>query len=265
MVRMDDIAENQSFALATIPAAPRTPSKRARALIFAYTGSQKVLALGGLMFFLIGSVLTLPFCWGLPVDLAIAVAHRHVPGVVVTAEINRSASVNRQHPTEITFSYEVDGQPFTGSCSTLDQGIIATATPEAAVDIEVARMNPKWGRLTGTTHSTFGYTVAFVLIFPIIGLTMLYFAVRSNRREIRAFRFGTPVMARVAQRGRDTSVSVNGRNPFMISWEFKVDDEIYEGKFTTMSALTMEELGQDKEIPVLYMPDNPRINTLYVA
>jgi hypothetical protein len=31
-----------------------------------------------------------------------------------------------------------------------------------------------------------------------------------------------------------------------------------------MSVLAIESLGNDEEIPVLYLPDNPRINTIYV-
>jgi hypothetical protein len=257
-------SDGNTFALATIPTAPRTPSKRARALIFAYTGSQKVLAIGGLMFFIIGSVITLPFCWGLPVDLAIAVSHRTVTATPVAVDVNESASSGGEHPRVITFNYDVDGKTFTGTCNTFDRDVIEIATRGLTSDAEVSRINPTWSRLAGTTRSTFGYSVSFVLIFPVVGLTMLYFAIRSNRREIRAFRFGTPVMARVVFRGEDASTSVNGRHPLMIKWEFMVNDEIYEGSISSMSVLAIESLGNDEEIPVLYLPDNPRINTIYV-
>ncbi len=264
MTATEWISERRAAALAAVPSAPRRPSKRARALIFAYTGTQKAMLWVGIVFSVFGSLLSLPFCWGLPVDLAIALTHRDLQGTVVDASLNRSAEIGGQHPTSITFTYEVNGRTYTGTCSTLDDQLVEAATPGARLGLEVARLNPAWARLAGTTHATFGYTVLITLIFPGIGLAFLTWAIRSNRREIRAYRRGTPILARVVYRGPNKSVKINGAHPFMVKWEFKIDDDIYEGSLSTMSLLAFEDLMEPSEVPVLYLPENPRINTLYI-
>jgi hypothetical protein len=256
---------NRSPSLISIPPVPREPSPRARRLIFAYAGAQKVLRLVGGIFFVVGVALTIPFGWGIPVDFAIALGHHEVMGTVQEADLNLNITINGRHPTEITFTYQIDDQTFTGQGNTRDRRLIEAAQPGATVPLEVARMNPAWARLRGETYSWTGYFGLFILLFPCIGGTILFFVIRSNRREIRAFRFGVPILARVVFKGRDHSVKINGQSPFEIRWEFRVDGEVYSGSLSSMSLLEMEDLMAQDELPVLYDPDKPQVNTVYIA
>ena len=110
----------------------------------------------------------------------------------------------------------------------------------------------------------FGYGALFVLLFPILGLVLAFFAVRSNRREIRAFVHGEPARAKVVFFGADRSVQINGRNPIRLSWEFRVAESIYSGSLSSMSMLALEDLGKAEEIVVLYDPADPAVNTVWV-
>src|SRR5438477_8179529 len=194
-----------TLSLGSIPPPPREPSPRARELIFRYQGGQKILLLVGAIFTAVGLALAVPFCWRVPGDLAIATRGTAQHGRVLSSEIDRSVTINGRHPTRIRFSYSVAGQRFEGESSTLDRELIQSARQDASIPIQVAGLNPQWARVAGTTRSMFGYWGIFVLLFPALGLVLLGFAVRSNRREIRAFVQGTPVPAKKVFAGPDLS------------------------------------------------------------
>jgi hypothetical protein len=250
--------------LDVIPSAPRQPGPRARKLIFAYAGSQKVLLIVGMGFLLIGLVLTIPFAWGLPVDLAIALAPQQVAATVRETQVNRNVRINGEHPTNISYQYQIGDARFDGSSSTRDERILARAQPGSIIPVEVSRLRPDWSRVAGTTYSWTGYLALLTLIFPGIGAVISVLVIRANRREIRAYRHGVPVVARVVSAGQDLTTSINGQHPFLVRWEFRVDDEIYRGKLSSMSLLAIEDLMEKQELAVLYDPQNPRINTVYL-
>ena len=76
----------------------RTPSPHARSLIFGYRGSQGGALLAGIILSIVGTILTVVFAWGVPVDLAIDLAPAQVTGRIVTAELNRNLWINHRHP-----------------------------------------------------------------------------------------------------------------------------------------------------------------------
>ena len=106
--------------------------------------------------------------------------------------------------------------------------------------------------------------MSWLVLFPIIGCWLTFYAVRSNRREIHAFRDGTAVLARVSFTGYDTSTSVNHRHPFKLGWQFDVRGKMFEGSITSMEKSELEDFAAGKEVVVLYAPENPAINTLWV-
>lgn len=252
------------LSLDSVPPPPREPSPRARELIFRYQASQGILLLCGGLFAAIGILLALPFCWNLPGDVIIAAAGREQRGRVLSRELDRSTKINGESPTLIRFTYSVDGQRYEAVSSTLDREVIRSAAPDSMIPIQVAGANPRWARMAGTTRSAFGYFGLLVLLFPAIGFLLIGFAVRSNRREIRAFVHGQPVLARVVKFGLDLSTRINRRHPFEVRWEFRVEERIYSGSLSSMSMLALEDLGKAQEIVVLYDQANPSINTAWV-
>lgn len=248
---------------ASPPPPPRTPSARARRLIFAYQGSQKVLLIIGLAFLAMGLPMALLFTWGVPVDLLLAFDHRVVTGRLLGAELDYSTTINDRHPLVIRFAYVVDGHSLEGRSSTTDYQEAGELPADLVV--EVATVAPDLARLRGTTYNSFGYVPLFTLLFPIVGAGLLFSAVRSNRREIRAFVHGRPTTARVVFAGPDTSTTINGRHPFKVEWEFRVADQVFGGSLSNMRQLELEDLSGVPEITVLYDPDDPRINTAYIS
>jgi len=252
------------LALDSVPPPPREPSPQARELIFRYQGGQQIMLIGGAIFAAFGLMFVIPFCWGLPSDVMIAAGGRAQHGRVLSRELDRSTKINGQSPTLIRFAYSVDGQRYEAESRTLDSDLIRSAAPDTTVPIQVAAVNPRWARVAGTTRSFFGYGALLVLIFPAIGFLLVGLAVRSNRRDIRAFVNGVPVAARVVRFGPDLSTRVNGRHPFQVCWEFRVEERIYSGSLSSMSMLALEDLGKAQELVVLYDPADPSINTAWV-
>ena len=99
-------------------------------------------------------------------------------------------------------------------------------------------------------------------IFSLLGISFLVVSIRNVNRKLQAFRYGEATIGEVAEVYRDTSVSVNGRSPWVIVYWFEVSGEQYEGKATTWNSTARErEAGQP--LHVLYLPDAPDHNTIY--
>jgi hypothetical protein len=250
--------------LGNVPAAPRSPSPRARALIFAYEGRQFAQLIVGVMFLVVGGGLTLLFDWRLPAELAITLGGHAATGHVSDAQIERNITVNGRHPTALTFTYDVGGVRHTGLSSTIDADVVAAAQPGADVPIEVAGLNANWARVRGTTISILGLWGLLMLLMPALGLSLLLVVVRANRREVRAFIHGQPIVARVVFAGPDPTTRVNGRHPLLVRWEFMSEGRLFEGSISSLKQLLIEPLLQREELVVLYDPQNPNINTCYV-
>jgi len=243
-----------------VPPAPRTPSPEASHLVFGYRGSQGVMLIVGIGFLVLGLALSTIFCWGLPVDAAIAVSHQESWGTIVRAETDPKVKVNGRRPTQVRFKYEAGGTQWTGESESLS----IRPGQSGPVQVEYATLNPAWGRLTGETYATFGYLGALSLLFPILGGLIAFSAVRSNRREIRAFTRGVPALARVTFRGLDHSTKVNGRHPFLMRWEFMTDKGVYKGSISSLKLVDVKAFGEADQIVVLYDPADPKANTVFV-
>lgn len=245
-----------------VPPAPRRPSPRARRLVLGYSGGQGIVLTAGMIILAVGSLLSVIFAWGLPVDVAIALSPAETTGTVLEARMNWNATFDGVHPTTVRYEYEVDGAKWRGGYDAL----VARPPTGSAIRIEYAAALPGWSRIAGTRRTGFPwFLVAFIMFFPVFGAGMIVRAVRANRREVRAFTLGRPVLARVTFRGQDESTSFNGRHPFMIRWEFRgPGGEVFEGSLTSMRLLELQAFGQADEVVVLYDPTDPRRNALYV-
>jgi hypothetical protein len=249
--------EQASFA-GHVPPAPRTPSPRARNLIFKYQGAQFVFLLVGLIFTGVGSILVTALDWGLPSDIALSFFGKADTGHVLSMHPDLYTTVNGVHPTIIRFGY---GDTVDES-STRDYDILQHAIVGADIPIEVFG---HWARVRGSTRSMMGMWGLLFLLFPGIGLTLAFVGWRSNRREIRAFTDGRPVTARVTSVGQDYSVTVNGRHPLRMEWQFEVASQQYSGSISAMDRALFGDLTEQKEVVVLYDPMNPDVNTIWVA
>jgi hypothetical protein len=221
----------------------------------------------GGIFFALGVLMMIPLLWGLPSDLAIVVGKHVVPGQVLRVG-KASYSVNRRTPARIHYRYQYAGNEYESYSDAFDpQDIGLTEEPptDATLNVQVSGLWPGCSRLEGTHNWVVGPLGLVFLLFPLLGGSLLFFSIRSNRREIRAFVHGVPITAKVVSVGEDRSTTINGRHPLQIAWEFRMNDEVYSGSLSTMLHLDLEEFLAAQEIVVLYDPGRPEINTLFIA
>lgn len=246
-----------------VPRPPRKPTPFARDLIYGYQGTQGASRTIGVIFLALGLPLLLFLGHGVTTDIAIAVAGKPSTATVVGTRTITSVEVNDRHPIEIKYRYEVSGEKYEEASYTTDGDIASSATDGASIPIEIVPSLPSWSRMKGTTSSKMGMGILFLLIFPAVGGGLLFAAVRSNRREIRAFRDGTAIKGLVKSRAFDHTTEVNGKNPFVVTWEFQVDGTTYTGKLSNMDRGVLERALPDAEVTVLYDPKDPKINTVW--
>lgn len=102
----------------------------------------------------------------------------------------------------------------------------------------------------------------FTLLFGGIGGGFVYFGLKKVLMQRKIFQTGDTALGQVTESGRDTSVSVNGKNPYRIHYEFEVNNRLYSGEFSTFEA-QLRRLQPDHQVYVLYVPDDPDANLLY--
>ena len=137
--------------------------------------------------------------------------------------------------------------------------------PGDGVRVEYVPFAKSISRIEGTTCNEAGYGTVFVLLFPLVGTLLLVFTIRAHLRRKRAFRDGTPASATVTYNGLDRSTRINGRNPAMIRWSFAdPQGKTYTGSLSNMEPSVFFGYPVESQITVLYLPDDPKTNTLWV-
>lgn len=246
-----------------MPPPPRTPSERARQIVFAYGGAQKAMLIIGVVFTLVGLCLGGLFGITVPFELQLDFGGPgQAVGVVQSAELDRSSRINGRHPTTITYAFELDGGRLEGSSTTIDERL-QRLERGARVPIEYVAGSPSISRVKGTTYGFFGYFGLFPLIFALIGLPMALLARRANQREIRAFTHGEATLGNLLSFELNRSVRVNRRHPWELRWEFFVDDRRFTGELSSLEPGLLDPFAVERPV-VLFDPKDPAVNTLWI-
>jgi len=117
-------------------------------------------------------------------------------------------------------------------------------------------------------------TLAIVTSFvgiPFAALGLLFLAgatalgawrYREARQTVEVMRTGEAVEGRIVELTQNFNVRVNGRNPWVIRYEFHADGQSCEGKVSTLKT-PGPALQQGQRACVLYLPQTPARNVLY--
>ncbi|MGI5863993.1 MAG: DUF3592 domain-containing protein [Myxococcales bacterium] len=203
------------------------------------------------------------FCWGLSADAVIALNGRRVEGTLISASLNTSVEVNGRSPTTVRFAYEVDGARYENAADVSNPASL-DLRPGAPVDLEVAVSHPEWARLAGETYASFGWGGLLSLIFPAVGLLILRAVLGSRRRQARVFESGRAATGVIVESGFNRRVREKGGNPYQVTWEFDVEGKEHRGAVSSLQAAELQPLTQGMVVCVLYDPDDPSRNTLYL-
>jgi hypothetical protein len=117
---------------------------------------------------------------------------------------------------------------------------------------------------------TLGVITAFVGIpFLLLGIGFLVAAgwvgvwrYQIAQKVVNVLRVGEATRGQIADTRQDYSVTVNGRSPWVIRYQFQANGQAVEGKVTTFNPLG-ENLQEGKAVSVLYLPADPQWSSIY--
>ena len=117
---------------------------------------------------------------------------------------------------------------------------------------------------------TIGMVTAFVGI-PFLLLGILFLGISSGlfiwryreaQKVVNVLREGEAIHGQIVDVQENYSVSINGRYPWVIRYQFRVNGQDYEGKVTTMNQ-PGPQLQAGKAVCVLYLRTTPEWNSIY--
>ena len=247
--------ERARAVLASVPRAPRKPSKEARRLVLAFAGPQRAMLYSCLFGLLAGGLVCALFKSHLAVgDLLLDMHSFEARGVVDSVEVGVRS--RRRAPVYCARFHSDDGALVGRSC---EPG--GTFQPGERVVLE---WRGSQARIRGTTLIPMGRFGGLALLFPLAGAVGLLYVMRANYRESRAARVGIPILARVTYFGDGKPVKKKGPPPTELRWSFIARGERYEGILSLDTASEFDFLPSRDVIVVLYDPAAPGINTVYV-
>lgn len=99
-------------------------------------------------------------------------------------------------------------------------------------------------------------------LFLIVGAVIGLWRFRQARQVVRVLREGQATEGQISEVRENYSVSVNGRHPWVISYQFRREGRVYEGRVTTLNS-PGADLQAGKRASILFLPNAPEHNVLY--
>jgi len=117
---------------------------------------------------------------------------------------------------------------------------------------------------------TIGILTAFVgLPFLLLGLTflgagggVLIWRYQETQKVVKVLREGEATLGQIVDIQENYSVSVNGRHPWIIRYQFQANGQGQEGQVTTLNQ-PGQQLQEGKAVRVLYLQTAPQWNSIY--
>jgi hypothetical protein len=115
-----------------------------------------------------------------------------------------------------------------------------------------------------------GRITAFVGIpFLLIGIPLLVTGVwvfewryQDARKVVNVLRKGEEARGQIVDVQENYSVTVNGRHPWMIRYQFQANGQDYKGGVSTLNQ-PGQQLQAGKAVYVLYLPNSPKWSSIY--
>ncbi|HHM21103.1 MAG TPA: DUF3592 domain-containing protein [Bacteroidetes bacterium] len=177
-------------------------------------------------------------------------------GVVLSSEPS-NFSENETRIYRILTTYEVNGETHLTKNYTTGQRY----SGGEKVRVRYDGLHPENAFVNGTKRAPFNSWVAFVLVFPIIGLTFILFSLRKNLRSLKLLVNGTFTRGLLVSKTA-TSTRVNDRTVYQYEFSFHVGGTEHIATCKTHLAETVED--EEKEI-ILYDRFRPEFNVVYDA
>ena len=121
------------------------------------------------------------------------------------------------------------------------------------VQVEYLASNPQQARIKNMRRALFPPFVAFVVIFPIIGLSFVVAMIRKGIRSIRLLRIGRSTTGKLRSK-IPTNLQINNRQVYRLTFDYTAPD----GRNSAISVRTHETalLEDDESERLLYDPND---------
>lgn len=130
--------------------------------------------------------------------------------------------------------------------------------------------------ILGFSFSVTGAGLVAGIITAIIGLPFLFLGLgflgggigvtvwryQLAQKALNVLRHGLSTKGEITGIDQNYNVRINGRNPWSISYKFRLDGKDYEGKVTTLN-IPGPNLTPGSQTAILYLAEDPQFNGIY--
>ncbi|MCF6366332.1 MAG: DUF3592 domain-containing protein [Bacteroidales bacterium] len=127
--------------------------------------------------------------------------------------------------------------------------------PGDNVAVRYNEINPEESVIAGMETEQFPkWVLLFLLIFPVAGITMLYFGIKKGIRNVNILKFGKVAFGTYSRK-EATNVSINKQAVYKFYFDFiATDGNLYTATGNTHKTYLLEDEGKE---PVIYNSGNP--------
>ncbi len=166
----------------------------------------------------------------------------------VTAVAATSMSENETAIQAVEFEYEVEGAKLSGT----SYAVRGVPKVGGRVEVEYVAGDPGVARVRGMRSAPFSAAVAFVFVFPLIGVGFVAFGLRKGRNAVRLLERGEFARGRLVGRVA-TNTTVNNRRVFKLTFAF--EDARGEAREATVRSHLLEALEDEETEALMYDPE----------
>lgn len=217
---------------------------------------------GVILFGLIFSGMGVPFLyiffpWRLLDELSLNTSGTTTEGIV-TGKEETNMNENDRRVYRYRFSFiDNTGNHGDGVCYKTGSGF----KKADKVKVQYLDSDPSICRIEKCRLSPFGWGAGFVIIFPLVGILVLFFAIRARSRKMQLLRSGLFSTGRI-ESVDITNVTVNNQRRYKVTVSF--DDAAGRDHSTSYGAyghdvtLATQKQQENATVGLLYHPTNPK-------
>lgn len=194
-----------------------------------------------------------PFFWlftPLKTITGLTIGHgAEVQGRITSVE-ETGASEGETSVYAIHYSFFAEGDRFEGTAYSTG----SAPSENSNVTVYYDESNPKRSKIEGYRRSTFGWGASFVVIFPLVGVIGLWFAIKWGARRNRLLAYGLVADGKLVNT-EGTNTTINDKQVMALTFSYKAKDGL--PRQAVIKTTETKWLTDDDVEPILYDPDHP--------
>ena len=175
-----------------------------------------------------------------------------VTSAIITESTPTNSSINKVTVYKYTYTYQINGK---GNFNGYGYSTGNLYDVNTEISIYYKADKPELSKAKDLRTSEFGGELTFfVLVFPLIGLVMLFFSIRKAIKQIYILKIGELAEGKLLFKN-PTNTKINNKTVYELTFEFKAKDgQIYQTIATTHQYHKLEDEQLEK---LIYDPDMP--------